>query len=202
VTLDRLQVLFWVGFAFAGLAACLSQRRNCDHFYANKLIGLAFGTPGVFFLTALGYFGTVEEVRMWAVATRIVLLVYPLQFLIMSWALYLVYRANTARAGSEITWWGGIRRPTAEAVENALLVVGRGLRHGIINGLTARWGREEYAIRRLVAMAEARNGPNGRTGTMRDQARLLWRVFARRMYRRLVVRAARGTPSRRRKGAR
>lgn len=179
---DKLQGCFWVGFALVGLLTGALQKRGYDYFPANLLLGLALGLPGTFYLTVLTVLGSVEAVRQWATAYRVVLIVYSLQLAMACWAFFLVTRVNGAKPGSTVDIWGRIGLPHERTIERALAIIGRADRHDMLNAITRGWLGRDLSLRKATRMAAERYGPE-RDGEA-SEVRLLWRELWRRLRRR------------------
>lgn len=184
MTADGLTIGYWLGLTLGGLFVGALQRDGRHYFPANLLLGLAIGTPAIFYLTVLALVGGDLGRVVWLAATyHTARFLYPVQLAILLWALYLVVRVNLGRPGSRIDIFGRVRPPTATMVEDALIVVERGERHGLLTALTGKWLAEDLQLQRVMRLARGRLEREGWVA-------ILWRLLAHRWRRRLGAEVA------------
>jgi hypothetical protein len=146
---DLATVGCWLALSLLGVLCGALQRRGRDYYPANLLLGLALGSQGVFYLAfVLVFRGDVAALRAWAAATRAALWIYGGELTLALWALWLVWRVNRGRRGSSADITGHLSPPTPEMVAEAVAIVTRAERHGMLNEVTARWLAEDRIIRR------------------------------------------------------
>lgn len=156
---DKFTGLAWLALGFLGLAAGASQRRGRDYYPANLLLGLCVGSPAVFWLFWWAMFrGDLPALRSWASRTHASLWLYAGELAIVCWALWLVWRVNTGRAGSSADLTGHLGPPTPEMVEQALVILDRAERHDLLNDVQVKWMQEDMHLRRAARMAGKRRG--------------------------------------------
>lgn len=154
---DRLTGLSWLALGFLGLFAGVWQRRGRDYYPANMLLGLCIGSPGVFWLFWYAYFwGDLDTLRAWSGRTNASLWLYGVEVPMVLWALWLVFRVNTGRAGSAADLTGHLGPPTTEMVEQALVILRRGDRHELLNDVQRKWLAEDRGIRQAAKEAARR----------------------------------------------
>lgn len=156
---DAAQVGCWVALSVLGVLCGALQRRGRDYYPANLLIGLALGSQGFFYVFfAVLFRADIGALRAWAAATHAALYIYGLEIAVALWANGLVWRVNRGRAGSAADLTGHLGPPTPEMVEEALVVIDRGDRHGVMNAVQRKWLREDRDLARAARRAGKRHG--------------------------------------------
>lgn len=140
----------WLALSLLGLLCGTLQRRGRDYYPANLLVGLALGSQGVFyvFFAFVVFRGDVAALRAWAGASHAALYVYGGEIALVLWAIRLVVRVNRGRRGSAADLTGHLSPPTPEMVAEALAIIQRADRHGLLTSVTRNWLEEDRIIRR------------------------------------------------------
>lgn len=172
MTADLLTLFYWLYIPLGILLVCALQRDGRHYWPAYLIVGVAVAVPTAFYLGALVIVGTVDAVRDFAAAYRTTLVTYPIQALLVTWALALVVRVNLLPLGSRVDLLGRKRAPNARQIECAIVTIQRAERHGLMTTLARKWLREDVDLRRVMALLDARQ--------VESVWALLWRFLRRR----------------------
>lgn len=156
MTADVLTLFYWVYLSFGVLVVCALQRDGRHYFPAFLMVGVAVAVPAAFYLGILPFVGNVEAVRQFAIAHRVTAILYPIQCALLTWALYLALRVNTAPLGTRVDLLGRRKPPNARQIECAIVTIQRAERHGLMTTLARQWLRQDVDLRRVMALLDAR----------------------------------------------
>lgn len=121
LTADRLQILSWCLIAVLGPLVGVLQRQGPSYWPAGRLLGVAIGMQGAYYLAYLPLFdGNLVALREWATASRAGLWLAGVEVVILCWALVIVLRVNYGRCGSSVDPLGHLGPPTAPMIHEAV----------------------------------------------------------------------------------